>query len=187
MCTAKWHGCPVVVPQAYVRYKRNQAFLTSENANSLSNKVFLSRKPSRDLRGQASATLRADHCRQLIPPRTPKARVAAELSLRACTLREQHPGARGRAPRQKGAHTEHQPRPRWMDNGALADANKVEAATTSWQSSFYLARLRTINSLVDRVTYSWHVLVRLPFSNFVPTKSRNGKREIARSIYGRAH
>ena len=38
--TAKWHGCPVVVPQAYVWYERDQAFVTSENASSLSNKVF---------------------------------------------------------------------------------------------------------------------------------------------------
>ncbi len=129
--TAKWHGCPVVVPQAYVRYERDQAFLTSKNASSLSNKVFLSRKPSRDLRGQASASIRAEHCRQLIPPRTPEARVAAELSLRACTLREQHPSMRARAPRQKGAHTERRPRPRRMDNGALDNANKAEAATTS--------------------------------------------------------
>ncbi len=129
----KWHGCPVVVPQAYVRYKRDQAFVTSKNASSFSNKVFrvANNKPSRDLRGQASATLRADHRRQLIPPRTPEARVATELSLRACTLREQYPGARARAPRQKGAHTERRPRPRRMDNGALAYANKAEAATTS--------------------------------------------------------
>jgi hypothetical protein len=74
-----------------------------------------------------------------------------------------------------------------MDDGALANANKAEAATTSKQSSYDLAMLRTINSLVDQVTYSWHVLVRLPFSNFIPTKSRNGKQEIARSIYARAH
>jgi len=88
-------------------------------------------RPSRDLRGQASATLRTNHCRQLIPPRTPEARVAVELSLRACTLRERYPGARVQAPRQKGAHTERQPRPRRMDDGALAYANKAEAATTS--------------------------------------------------------
>jgi hypothetical protein len=37
---AKWRGCPVVVPQAYVRYKCNQAFVTSKNASSFSNKVF---------------------------------------------------------------------------------------------------------------------------------------------------
>ena len=133
--TAKWHGCPVLVLHAYVRYKRNQAFVTSEETLALSQTGFLSRvannKPSRDLRGQASTTLRADHCRQLIPPRTPEARVAAELSLRACTLRERYPGARARAPRQKGAHTERRPRPRRMDNGALAYANKAEAAPTS--------------------------------------------------------
>jgi hypothetical protein len=131
--TAKWHGCPVVVPQVYVRYKHNQAFVTSKNASSFSNKVFCvsKNKPSRDLHGQPSTTLRANHCRQLIPPRTPKARVAAELSLRACTLQEWYPGARGRAPHQKGAHTERRPRPCRMDNGVLADANKAEAATSS--------------------------------------------------------
>jgi hypothetical protein len=100
--------------------------------------------PSRDLRGQASATLRADHRQQLIPPRTPIAQVAVELSLRACTLREQYPGARAQAPRQKEAHTERWPRPRLMDDGTLADANKAEA--------------------VLKVTDSWHVLVRLHFS-----------------------
>jgi hypothetical protein len=106
--TAKWHGCPVVVPQAYVWYERDQAFVTSKNATSISKKVFeLRTRPSRDLRGQASVTLLADHCRQLIPPRTPEARVAAELSLRACTLRELYPGACAQAPRQKDAHIKH--------------------------------------------------------------------------------
>jgi hypothetical protein len=52
----------------------------------------------------------------------------AELSLRACTPWEQYPGARAQAPRQKDAHTERWWRPRRMDDGALADANKAEAA-----------------------------------------------------------
>jgi hypothetical protein len=60
-----------------------------------------------------------------------------------------------------------------MDDGTLAYANKAEAATTSKPM---LAKLKLE-----------HVLVRLPFSNFVPTKLRNGKREIARSVYGCAH
>ena len=64
----------------------------------------------------------------LIPPRTPKARVAAESSLRACTLRERYPGVHAQAPRQKEAHTERRLRPRQMDDGMLADANKAEAA-----------------------------------------------------------
>jgi hypothetical protein len=80
---------------------------------------------------EASAMLRADHRRQLIPPGTPEARVAAELSLQACTPQERYPDARARAPHQKGAHTKRQPRPRRMDNGALAFANKAEAATTN--------------------------------------------------------
>jgi hypothetical protein len=67
------------------------------------------------------------HCRQLIPPRTPKARVAGELSVRAHTLQEQYPGARTQAPCQRDAHTERRSRPRWMDDGALADTNKAEA------------------------------------------------------------
>ncbi len=79
---------------------------------------------------EASATLRADHCQRLIPRGTPEARVAAELSVRARTLQELYPGALAQAPHQKGAHIERRPRPRWMDNGALADANKAEAATT---------------------------------------------------------
>ncbi len=57
--------------------------------------------------------------------------VAAELSVRARTLQEQYPGARAQAPRQKGAHVERRPRPRRMDDGALGDANKAEAATTN--------------------------------------------------------
>jgi len=56
--------------------------------------------------------------------------VAAELSVRAPTLRELYPGARAQAPRQKGARIERRPRPRRTDDGALADANKAEAATT---------------------------------------------------------
>jgi hypothetical protein len=75
--------------------------------------------------------LRADHRWGLIHHRTPEARVAAELSVRARTLRERYPGARARAPHQKGAHTERRPRPRRMDDGALAYANKAEAVTTS--------------------------------------------------------
>jgi hypothetical protein len=72
--------------------------------------------------------LRADHRRWLIPPRSPKAQVAAELSLPAFTLWEWYPGARAQVPRQKDAHTNRRPRPRRMDDGALADANKAEAA-----------------------------------------------------------
>jgi hypothetical protein len=75
--------------------------------------------------------LRANHRRQLIPRGILKARVAAELSVRARTLRELHPGARALAPRQKGAHIERRSRPRRMDDGALADANKAEAARTN--------------------------------------------------------
>ncbi len=75
--------------------------------------------------------MRADHRRRLIPPGTPKAQVAAELSVRACTLQEQHTGARAQAPCQKEAHIERRPRLRRMDDGALADANKAEAATTN--------------------------------------------------------
>ncbi len=75
--------------------------------------------------------LRADHRWQLIPPKTPEARVAAELSLLARTLQEQYPGACAQAPRQKDAHIERRLRPRRMDDGALAYANKAEAASTS--------------------------------------------------------
>jgi hypothetical protein len=114
---------------------------------ALSQTRFLSREhePSRDLRGQASAMLHANHCRQLIPPRTPEVRAAAELSLRACTLREQYPGARTRAPRQKGAHTKCGLRPHRMDGGVLAYANKAEAATTS---KLKLAKLKLGSSHV---------------------------------------
>jgi hypothetical protein len=79
---------------------------------------------------KASATLRADSRRRLIPRGTPKAQVAAELSVPARTLRERYPGAHAQAPRQKGARIERRPRPRRTDDGALADANKAEAAMT---------------------------------------------------------
>jgi hypothetical protein len=49
------------------------------------------------------------------------------MSLRPWALQEQYPGARARAPRQKEAHTERWPRPRQMDDGTLADANRAEA------------------------------------------------------------
>ena len=114
--------------------------------------------------------LLVDHRRQLIPPRTPEVQVAVELSLQACTLREQYPGARAQAPRQKGSHTERWPRPRWMDDGTLADANKAEAA--SIESLTLLACLGKTAFLK---------------TTFVPTKLRNGKRDIARSVYGRSH
>ncbi len=122
----------MVVPQAYVWYERDQAFATSENTSSLSNKVFESR--TRAIQGptwKASTTLRADRRRRLIPQRIPKAKVAAELSVRACTLRERYPGARAQAPHQKGARIERRPRPHRTDDGALADANKAEAATNT--------------------------------------------------------
>jgi hypothetical protein len=120
--TVNWHGCPVVVPQAYIWYKRL----------SLKQGFFESRtRAYQEPTWKASATLRADHRRRLIPRGTPEARVATELSVRARTLQERYPGARVRAPRQKGAQIERWPRPRRMDNGALADANKAEAATTN--------------------------------------------------------
>jgi hypothetical protein len=93
--------------------------------------------------------LRADHRRQLIPPRTSKARVAAELSLQARTLREKYPGVRAQAPRQKDTHIERRPRPRQMDDGVLAYANKAEAATTSelkLAKQLLLSNVRNINS-----------------------------------------
>ncbi len=54
----------------------------------------------------------------------------AELSLQACTLQKQYPGARVQAPRQKDADIERRPRPRRMDDGVLAYANKAGAAIT---------------------------------------------------------
>ena len=42
--TAKWHGCPVVFPQMYVWYKRDQVFVTSKETLALSQTSFLSRK-----------------------------------------------------------------------------------------------------------------------------------------------
>ncbi len=120
--TVKWHGCPVVVPQAYVQYEQL----------SLKQGFFESRtRASQGPAWKASATLRADHRQQLIPRGPPEAQVAAELSVRARTLRELYPGACAQAPRQKEAHIERRPRLRRMDNGALADANKAEAATTN--------------------------------------------------------
>ena len=80
---------------------------------------------------KASATLLADRCRRLIPRGTPKAQVAAESSIQARTPQELYPGARAQAPRQKGARIERWPRPRRTDDGALADANKAEAAMTT--------------------------------------------------------
>ncbi len=119
-------------PTSVRMVQAHQAFLSSKNASSLSNKVFES--PTRAIRGpawKASATLRADYCWRIIPRGTPKAQVAAELSVRACTLRERYPGARAQALRQKGARIKRRPRPRRTDDGALADANKAEAATTT--------------------------------------------------------
>jgi hypothetical protein len=110
--TAKWHDCPMVVPQAYIPYKRDQVFVTSQTL-ALSQTRFLSRK-QQAFQGpawEASAMLRADHPWRLIPPGTPAARVAAELSLQARTLRERYPGARMQAPHQKDAHIERRPRP----------------------------------------------------------------------------
>ncbi len=131
-CTAKWHGCPVVVPQGYVRYERIKRFLLAKTLALSQTRFFESR--TRAIQGptwKASATLRANRRRQLIPRRTPKAQVAAELSVRACTLQERYPGARAQAPRQKGARIEPRPRPPRTDDGTLADANKAEAATTT--------------------------------------------------------
>jgi hypothetical protein len=123
----------VVAPQAYVRYERDQALVTSNETLALSQTRFfeLQTRPSRDLRGQASAMLRADHRRRLIPPRTPEAEVAAELSLRVFSFQERYPGTHARAPRQKGAHTKRRPRQRRMDDGALDDASTAKAAPTS--------------------------------------------------------
>jgi hypothetical protein len=124
----------MVVPQAYVRTSAIKRLLLAKTLALSQTRLFESR--TRAIQGptwKASATLRADRRWRLIPRGTPKAQVAAELSVQAGTLRERYPGARAQASRQKGAHTEHRPRPRRMDDGALADANKAEAATTtSW-------------------------------------------------------
>jgi hypothetical protein len=63
-----------------------------------------------------------------IPPRTPGAQVAAELSPRAWTLQDRYPGVSVRAPHQKEAHTKRWPRPHWLDDDTHADTNKAEAA-----------------------------------------------------------
>ncbi len=120
--TAKWHGCPVVVPQAYrrVRAALSQTRFFGSRTQAIQGPAW-----------KASATLHANHRRQLIPRGTPEARVAAELSVQAPTLQELYSGARAQAPRQKGAHIKRQPRPRRMDDGALANADKAEAATTT--------------------------------------------------------
>ena len=57
-----------------------------------------------------------------------------------------------------------------MDDGALADANKAEAAPI--ESLTLLARLGK-TAFLEKI--------------FVPTKLRNGKQEIACSVYGHAH
>ncbi len=75
--------------------------------------------------------LRVNHRWWLIPPRTLEAQVVTELSLQACTLQEQYPGAHAQVPHQKDAHTERWLRPCRMDDGVLADANKADAAPTS--------------------------------------------------------
>ncbi len=112
----------MVVPQAYrtVRAALSQTRFFGSRTQAIQGSAW-----------KASATLRADHRRQLIPCGTPEAQVAAELSVRALTLQELYPGARAQALRQKGAHIERRPRPRRMDDGALANANKAEAATTT--------------------------------------------------------
>ncbi len=38
--TAKWHGCPVLVPQAYVRYERIKHFLLAKMLALAKNMVF---------------------------------------------------------------------------------------------------------------------------------------------------
>ena len=81
--------------------------------------------------GKLAQSYAPDHCRRLIPPRTPKARLAAELSLRVCTLREQYPGAHAQAPHQKDAQTEHWLRPHRLNDGMHANASKAYAAPTS--------------------------------------------------------
>ena len=53
---------------------------------------------------------------------------AAELSPQAWTLREQYPGASMQAQCQKEAQTERWQRPRQLDDGMHADADKAEAA-----------------------------------------------------------
>jgi hypothetical protein len=119
--TAKWHGCPVVVPQAYRTVRTALA----------KNRVFWSRTRAIQVpTWKARATLRLDRRRRLINRGTPKAQVAAESSIQARTPQELYPGARAQAPRQKGTRIERRPRPRRTDDGALACSNKAKAATT---------------------------------------------------------
>ena len=100
-------------PTSVRTVRAHQAFLTIKTLALSQTSVFESQ--TRAIQGptwKASATLLADRRWRLIPRGTPKAQVAAELSVRAPTLRELYPGAR-------------------VARDALANANKAEAATTT--------------------------------------------------------
>ena len=84
--------------------------LTVESIQELQEVGMPSRGASQELRRTTKAKLAvllpADHRRAEIAPSDPQVQLAAEVRARARTLQEQCPGARARAPRQKGAQTD---------------------------------------------------------------------------------
>ena len=63
----------------------------------------LSQELRKTTKAKLAGLLPADHRRAEIAPSDPEVQLAAEVRARACTLQERCPGARARAPRQKGA------------------------------------------------------------------------------------
>ena len=82
----------------------------------------MSQELRRTTKAKLAVLLPADHRRAEIAPSVPEVKLAAEVRARARTLQERCPGARARAPRQKGAQTGHQIDGHQLDGVKLARA-----------------------------------------------------------------
>ncbi len=116
-----------------LQYKRNQVLDTCDTLSQTCLFLGANNEPSKDQQGEFSAMLHTNHHWQINSPKDLKEQVATELGPWVRILQEQYPGACAQAMCQKEAQSDRRPRPRQLDDGTLADANKAEAAPIeSW-------------------------------------------------------
>jgi hypothetical protein len=87
--------------------------------------------------------LPADHRLAEIAPVDPEALLVAELHAQARKLQEQCPGARARAPRQKGAQPDRRIHQHQLDGVALACTGKQKQARQRQSRTLHVSKVTT--------------------------------------------
>ncbi len=98
-----------------------------------------SREPSRDHQSKVSVTAARRSLTAILDPQDPEAQLAAELGLQVRMPHKQDPGARARAPRQKGVQSGRRRRRYQLDGDKLASANSAEAACQESSPRFHVS------------------------------------------------